>query len=143
MVTSDKGRALTKGFEGYKLKAYRDGAGVWTVGVGHTGPGIVAGLVITDEQAESFLTNDLAKAEHAVNAHVTAPMTQNMFDALVDFTFNLGTGALAGSKLLKFLNAGDKMEAADQFQYWDHINGVVSAGLLRRRLAEKDLFLTT
>lgn len=142
MTTSENGRAFTGGVEGLKLKAYRDGGGTWTIGYGHTGPEVVAGLVITDEQAENFLTQDLAKAEHAVNGHVTAPMTQNMFDALVDFAFNLGGGALASSTLLKKLNAGDKMGAANEFAKWDHSAGKEVPGLLRRRLAERDLFLS-
>lgn len=142
MTTSDSGIAFIKSFEGLKLTAYRDSGGVLTIGYGHTG-GLHEAETITEAQAEAFLAQDLIPAENAANAHVKVPMTQNQFDALVDFTFNLGIGAFEGSHLLKFLNAGDKMGAANEFSKWNHINGVVSSGLLRRRLAERDLFLTT
>jgi lysozyme len=95
---------------------------------------------MTQNQADSQLVLDLTRAEHAVNTLVTVPMTQGIFDSLVDFCYNCGIGAFTGSTMLKLLNAGDMSGAAEQFQLWDHASGVVVAGLLRRRLAEKEEF---
>jgi lysozyme len=137
---SDAGLALTKSFEGLNLSAYADQGGVWTIGYGHTGPGIHAGLAITQAEADTFLMSDVAGAVAGVNRMVTGKIGQNQFDALVDFAFNLGCVSLSQSTLLRFLNAGDFASAASQFLLWDHIRGVVIPGLLRRRQAEMDLF---
>ena len=134
------GLTLTKTFEGCVLAAYADQGGVWTIGYGHTGPSVHAGMTITQEQAEIFLESDVAAAVHAVNRLVTAPINQNQFNALVDFAFNLGIAALANSTLLRDINAGNFTSAAPQFLVWDHCRGVVNAGLLRRRQAEQTLF---
>jgi len=143
----DPGLALIKSFEKCVLTAYQDGGGVWTIGWGHTGPEVVAGLVWTQEQADTQLPHDLSHAVQAVNSSLTpwaaAHVTQNEFDALVAFTFNVGVGAEAHSTLLKCIGAGNFGQAADEFLKWDHVNGQVSAGLLRRRQAERDLFLRT
>lgn len=137
------GLALVEQWEGLYLKAYRDIAGVWTIGWGHTG-GVLKGQVITRMQAEQFLTLDLADAAGEVQAR--APQaTDNQFDALTSFTFNEGKGALRTSTLLRKFKAGDIQGAADQFLVWDkaHVDGqlVVVQGLLNRRKAEKALFL--
>ena len=137
---SETGLALTKEFEGLHLTAYADQAGIWTIGYGHSGPGVHAGLTITHDQAEALLAADVARAATAVKRLVTAPLTQNQFDALVDFAFNLGPASLASSTLLSDINAGDLTSAASQFQRWDHIRGTVVPGLLRRRQAEAKLF---
>lgn len=134
------GMALTRSFEGLNLTAYVDQRGVLTIGYGHTGPGIHAGLTITADEAEAFLASDIAGAVAGVNRLVTAPITQNQFDALVDFTFNLGCASLARSTLLRQVNAGDSGAAAKQLLLWDHIHGRVIPGLLRRRQAELELF---
>lgn len=142
MNISQKGLDLTKSFEGCVLTAYKDSGGVWTIGYGHTGPDVHSGLVWTQPQADDALLVDMQKAVEAVNAFVTnTEMNQNQFDALCDFTFNLGTGAFARSTLLRLFNQGKLVAAAAQFPQWDHIAGKESAGLLRRRLAERDLFL--
>jgi lysozyme len=138
----EAGLALTKGFEGLRLEAYADQGGVWTVGYGHTGPGVYAGLAITEDQAETLLISDIAGAVACVNRLVTAKVNQNQFDALVDFTFNLGCASLAQSTLLRTVNAGDFQGAGAQFLRWDHIRGVVVMGLARRRQAEVVLFNT-
>ena len=134
------GMALTRSFEGLSLAAYVDQRGVWTIGYGHTGPGIHAGLTITAEEAEAFLASDIAGAVAGVNRLVTGSITQNQFDALVDFTFNLGCAGLARSTLLRKVNAGDFAAATTEFLLWDHVHGRVVPGLLRRRQAEMDLF---
>ena len=137
---SDAGFALTKQFEGLRLTAYPDQGGVWTIGYGHTGPGVQAGLVITEAQADIFLQGDVARAVTAVNLLVKSAITQGQFDALVDFAFNLGNSTLAHSTLLKQVNAGDFADAAKSFLVWDHIGKTENPGLLRRRTAEAQLF---
>jgi len=132
---SKNGLAITELFEGDVLTAYQDQRGVWTIGYGHTA-GVYPGQTITQDQAVAFLMGDVAAAVACVNKAVTVPLTQSQFDALVDFTFNLGTGNFLGSTLLKDINAGNFPAAVAQFDLWDHCGGVVNAGLLRRRQAE-------
>ncbi len=115
-VTSEKGIEFIKSYEALVLKAYDDSTGVWTIGYGHTA-GVMPGMGIT------------------------VPLTQNMFDALVSFTFNLGAGALKRSTLLKKLNCGDITGAAGQFERFVYAGGKVMRGLVRRRAAEKEIFL--
>jgi lysozyme len=138
---SDAGLTLTKNFEGCRLSAYADQGGVWTIGYGHTGPGVHAGLTITQDQADIFLQSDTAGAVACVNKLVTGPIVQCQFDALVDFAFNLGCACLATSTLLRAVNAGDFVGAANEFLRWDHVGGMVVSGLLRRRQAESEMFL--
>jgi lysozyme len=137
---SKSGLALTEQFEGLRLTAYQDSVGVWTIGYGHTGSDVHPGLTITQMEAEALLLKDVASAARCVNQLVTIPLTQNEFDALVDFVFNLGTSAFAGSSLLRDLNAGNIARAAAEFHKWDHAGGRVLVGLLKRRLGEADLF---
>ena len=135
---------LIKKFEGCKLEAYPDpgtGAEPITIGVGHTG-GVKLGDVITQEQADEYLVNDVAHAANAVNQMVAVSITQGEFDALCSFAFNLGVGNLRSSTLLRKLNSGDKNSAANQFLVWNMANGRVMAGLTHRREAERTLFLT-
>lgn len=141
MQYSATGARLTESFEGCKLVAYQDQVGVWTIGYGHT-RGVAEGMTCTQEQAEAWLMEDAQEAADAVNRLVQVQLTQSEFDALVDFTFNLGAGALEGSTLLRLLNAGDFAGAAEQFERWDHAGGQVVAGLLRRRQAEETEFTT-
>jgi lysozyme len=139
---SDQGLALTEQFEGLQLTAYQDPVGVWTIGYGHTGADVQPGLTITQEQASDLLLQDVAGAVAAVNRLVTVPLTQNQFDALVDFTFNVGQGNLASSTLLRELNAGNTAGAAAQFLVWVYAKGVELPGLVTRRQAEAALFQT-
>lgn len=140
MTPSDNCTQLVATFEGLMLDAYQDGAGVWTIGYGHTA-GVKKGDVTTLRQAIDWLSGDLVTAGAAVNRFASGPLTQNQFDALTSFTFNLGAGTLEHSTLLRLLNAGQTIQAALEFPKWDHVNGKPSAGLLKRRLAERDLFL--
>lgn len=137
---SEEGLALTKGFEGLRLGAYQDVAGIWTVGYGHTGADVRAGLTITEAQAETLLLADLADAIACVNCAVTRAVSQCQFDALVDFCFNAGRGNFRNSTLLRKLNKGDVDGAAAQFALWIHAGGKVLAGLVRRRKAEAAMF---
>ena len=141
-ITGQRGIDLIKQFEGLRLAAYQDMVGVWTIGYGHTGPDVKPGLVITQQQAEQLLINDLAQFERRVNDLVTVQINQNQFDALVSFSYNLGVGALQKSTLLRLLNAGSYQPAADEFPRWNRAGGNVVAGLTRRRYAERQLFLT-
>ena len=136
---STTGLTMTEQLEGLQLTAYQDQVGRWTIGYGHTGPDVHAGLTISPARAQQLLESDLA-AIACVNRAVTANINQNQFDALVDFVFNLGCGSLLSSALLRFVNAGDFASAAQQFLRWDHAGGVAVPGLLLRRKAEMQLF---
>lgn len=140
MKTSQRGIDLIKEFEGCCLTAYADGGGVWTIGYGHTA-GVCQGDVTTEEGAEVFLCDDLVSTETSVSGAVDVPISQNQFDALVSFTYNLGSGNLNSSTLLKLLNSGNPKMAADEFPKWNLINGQPSNGLTRRRESERSLFL--
>ena len=139
---SQKGLEFIAGFEGLLLTAYWDSYGkVWTIGYGHTS-GVYPGQTITKQQALNYLRSDCQFAANAVNKYVKVSINQNQFDALVSFTFNLGAGAFAGSDLLKYLNQGKIQAAANEFPLWCHAGGQVLPGLVRRRNAEKALFLS-
>lgn len=139
---SEDGINLIKDFEGCKLVAYQDQADVWTIGYGCTGSDVVSGLTITQDEAEQRLKDKLEEFENFINEHVTVKITQEMFDALSDFTYNLGDDHFEGSTLLKYINSEKFLEAADQFLLWMHVNGKISSGLKRRRKTERELFLT-
>ncbi|HYH39940.1 MAG TPA: lysozyme [Azospirillum sp.] len=137
---------LVKEFEGLYLKAYRCPAGVPSIGWGHT-RGVTMGQTTTQAQAEKWLAEDLEEAGRAVDRLVTVPISQNARGALASFVFNLGSGALGGSTLLRLLNAERPAEeVAQQFGRWTKatVNGakVDLPGLVKRRAAEAALFLT-
>lgn len=140
MKISQTGIDLIKSFEGCYLKAYKCPAGVWTIGYGHTG-GVKEGQTINHAQAVVMLQTDLTSYEMAVNTNVKVAINQNQFDALVSFAFNCGNNALRTSVLLKLLNQGDYIAAANQFDLWVNGGGKRLSGLVRRRAAEKALFL--
>lgn len=145
MKTSPKGIALIKEFEGLELEAYPDpatGADPITIGYGHTGPEVHLGMTITEAQAEAYLVADLEKFERAVEQAVTVPMTQEQFDACVSLCYNIGPWNFKTSSVVKLLNAGDAQGAADIFPKWNKANKKVMAGLIRRRNAERELFLS-
>ena len=133
-------RALIRQFEDLRLEAYRCPAGVPTIGIGHT-RGVRMGDRCSVQQADVWLTEDMADAVAAVQSVVTAPITQSMFDALVSFTFNLGAKRLYESTLLILLNKGSYKAAAAQFPLWKYSNGEVLQGLVHRRAAEAKLFM--
>ena len=140
MRTSQKGVSLIKAFEGLRLKAYQDSVGVWTIGYGAT-RGVSAAMSITAEQAERMLQNDLGRFEPDLDRLVQVPLSQNQWDALMSFVYNLGAANLGSSTLLKLLNSGDYAGAAEQFPRWNKAGGQVLAGLTKRRAAERQLFL--
>jgi lysozyme len=138
--TSGAGRALIRTAEGCSLTAYLCPAGVWTIGVGHT-RGVKKGDRCTVQQADVWLTEDLADAEAAVAMLAKVPLTQGQFDALVSFVFNLGIKRLAESTLLILLSKGDYAGAAAQLSRWVYSGGKPLPGLIKRRAAEAELFL--
>jgi GH24 family phage-related lysozyme (muramidase) len=135
------GLNLIKDFEGCLLTAYDDGVGILTIGYGHT-QGVSWGQTITQTQAEELLAQDLKYFEQSVANLVKVTLTDNQFAALVSLAFNIGTGAFAHSTLLRLLNQNQYQAAADQFLRWVNGGGKEIAGLVRRRKAERDLFLT-
>jgi len=139
---SAKGLELVKHFEGCQLKAYRCPANVLTIGYGHTGPDVKEGMTITQKQADELLKLDTERFEKSVRSCVEIPLEQTQFDALVSFAFNCGAAALSKSTLLKKLNSGDVIAAAQEFHKWNKGGGKVLAGLVRRRAAESWLFAT-
>lgn len=140
---SEKGLNLIKRFEGLRLKSYKCAANVDTVGYGHTGPEVVPGMTISEEQAERYLKEDLERFEQCVSSFVKLKINQNEYDALVSFSFNVGTNAFVNSTLLKKLNAGNKKsDVASEFLRWVKADGKTIPGLVRRREEEKKVFLT-
>jgi lysozyme len=142
MKTSQRGLDFIAEHEGTVLAAYPDpatGGEPWTIGVGRA-HGVSPGDTCTEAQALQWLAEDVQEAEDAINRLVTVQLTQDMFDALVSFIFNLGAGNFAGSTLLKRINAGDFENASKEFPKWNRAAGRVMAGLTKRRLAESALF---
>jgi lysozyme len=153
MELSENGFKIIKNFEGLRLEAYRDVAGVWTIGYGstryHDGKFVKPGDKLASEtQADALFRNTLGQYESAVNEHVKAPITQNQFDALVSFCYNEGAGALKGSTLLVKLNEKNYAEAASHFLAWDKITDpqtgkkIICDTLVQRRKEESRLFLS-
>ena len=140
MKTSAEGLSLIKKFEGCELYAYQCSAGVWTIGYGHT-KDVEPGMQITKEDAEEMLVEELHEYESYINDFVTAPLSQNQFDALVSWVYNLGPANLKSSTMLKVLNAGEYDEVPAQMKRWNKAGGKVLEGLIRRREAEACLFV--
>lgn len=139
MKPSPDGYDLLKKFEGCRLWAYADPVGIPTIGYGHT-HGVTLGMKCTQEQADQWLEVDASLAEACINVNCNVQLTQNQFDALVSFVYNVGCKAFCDSTLLKLLNHNDTAGAAQEFMKWDHAGGVVLLGLHIRRLAEQFLF---
>lgn len=145
---------LIKKYEGEGFfKWYPDPAHGWkvpTVGYGHTDSAgaplykDTKNKTFTQKEIDDILVNDLARNyEPAVKRLVKVPLNENQYGALVSFTFNLGEGNLGKSTLLRLLNSGDYKGAADQFLVWNKAGGKVLNGLVKRRKAERDLFLSS
>lgn len=142
MQTSSMMRSLIESWEGCRLEPYQDVVGVWTIGYGCTGPDVYEGMdPISQEQADQLLAADLVKFEGYVT-ELCPECSQQQFDALVSFTYNLGQGSLSGSTLRRLHNAGDYTGAAGEFAKWNHAGGQVLAGLTRRRAGEANVYAT-
>jgi GH24 family phage-related lysozyme (muramidase) len=136
MKISQQGVNKLEQREGKRNKAYKDTKGIWTIGVGHTGPNVYEGLAWTDQQIEDALRDDLAWAEQTVNESVKVILTQNQYDALVSFVFNIGATAFKKSTLLKLLNQGLYDMAAEAFLMWNKPPEIIG-----RRNSEREQFL--
>ena len=140
------GLSLVKEFEGFEPSWYKDPVGIRTIGYGHTDaagdPKYAAtkSLVLSEAKATEILRNDLQKYADAVSKAVTVPLNDNQFDALVSWCYNVGPGAMAGSTLVRKLNAGDYAAVPFELSKWNKAGGKVLPGLTRRRAAEGSLF---
>lgn len=150
MKINQKGINLIKKFEGCELESYQCPAGKWTIGYGHTGPDVKAGQAITEHQAEAILRYDLDRFEEDVEKLTKGrAITENQFSALVSFAFNVGSDidadtkaeGLGDSTLLRLFLNGATQAAADEFRKWIYGGGKVQPGLIKRREAERQLFL--
>ncbi|WP_348922112.1 lysozyme [Enterococcus rotai] len=140
MTISQKGILLIKKFEGLRLTAYQDSAGIWTIGYGHT-KDVYAGMSITEAKAEAFLKEDMLTHASGISKYVTVQLNQNQFDALASFHFNLGPNILYNSTLLSYLNSKQWQAAATEMNRYVYSNGQKLQGLVNRRAAETVLFL--
>lgn len=135
-----KGEALIKSFEKLRLAAYKPTPhDVWTIGWGHT-RGVVEGSGCNEAKAQQWFRYDTDDAVQCVNTAVSAPLTQNQFDALVSFAFNIGVHNFIDSTLLMLLNKKDYEGAAEEFCRWNKQAGTVLTGLTARREAERALY---
>lgn len=143
MHISPRGLALIREFEGFSAEPYLCSGGKMTIGYGHVLTADESAMLekITKEHAEALLIQDVAIAEHAVRRLVKTTLAQNQFDALVSFVYNVGAGAFEKSTLLRLVNARDFNAAANQLTRWVYASGKKLNGLMRRRMAEKAMFL--
>ena len=142
MNINQAGIDLIKHYEGCRLTAYRCPAGILTIGFGHTGPDVRSGQVITEEQAEALLRQDLGKFEEGVSHSLgDAITTESQFSAMVCLAFNIGLGAFKSSSVLRYHRDNKPNSAAQSFLMWNKGGGIVLAGLTRRRNAERELYL--
>ncbi|MDO6408672.1 lysozyme [Pantoea phytobeneficialis] len=130
--TSVEGLKLIADYEGCRLKPYQCSAGVWTDGIGNTS-GVVPGRSITERQAAgNFITNVL-RTEAALSRCIFTQLPQKVYDAVVSFAFNVGTGNACGSTLVQLLNKGRWSDACYQLKRWVYVKGVFNTGLDNRR----------
>ena len=143
MTPSSKCSALVEKSEGNVLKAYPDpatGGAPWTIGHGHTGPEVHPGMRITQQEADAYLEQDLCRVGQQISKVVHVELSQDEFDALVCFVYNIGIGNFMNSTMLRLLNMGKFDEASNEFEKWTKGAGKVMPGLVARRHNEKDLF---
>lgn len=133
-----KAEDLIRGFEGCRLTAYQDIADVWTIGWGHTGKEVHAGLVWTQEQADEALAHDILGTVALLEIY-SPGLSAGPLEAMTDFVFNMGIGNYRTSTLCKLVNATNWIAVKLELLKWDHVHGAVIAGLLRRRQAEAAL----
>jgi len=149
MTTGPKGIRLIKFYEGFEPHLYNDAGGNATIGYGHlVHHGPIDGTEsaefkagISEARACQLIQADLFDVERAIDGLVIAAISQDQYDALASFLFNVGTGNFWKSTLLAMLNATDYEDAANEFEKWDKCDGEHLTGLHNRRLAERDLFL--
>lgn len=140
MKISEKGIEFIIKEEGEVLHAYKCPSGVWTIGIGHTG-GVTPDMKITKKQSRELLKSDLRRFENIVNKVITRPLLQHEFDALISFSFNVGTQAFKNSTLVKKINTNAPYsEIRYEFLRWNKAKGKVLEGLTSRRKREAKLF---
>lgn len=135
--------ALIRKWEGCRLTAYPDpgtGRDPWTIGWGSTGPGIRKGVTWTQAQADERLSADVEKFMGGVRKLIKRPASDTELGAMTSLAYNIGLGAFERSTLLRFFNAGDKAQAAKQFDVWRRAAGRVMQGLVNRRADERKVF---
>ncbi|MEA1834036.1 lysozyme [Methylobacterium durans] len=141
MMLTQTGRAVLIAREGRRLSAYRDSAGIWTIGVGHTSaagpPRVTPGLTLTEEACDALFARDVARFEDAVRGAVPPDLPDHAFDALVSLCFNIGTDAFRRSTVVRRLRAGDRAGAGAAILLWNR-----PPELIPRRQAEADQFRT-
>ncbi|MGP6445929.1 lysozyme [Rahnella aceris] len=140
LQVSEEGLRLITDFEGCQLQPYQCNAGVWTSGIGHTAS-VKPAQEVTEHQAAENLLGDIQQTERAVKKCMPVIMPQPVFDAVVSFSFNVGTGAACKSTLAFFINQQQWQQACDQLPRWVFVNGERNRGLERRRNAERTLCL--
>lgn len=141
MKTSQQGIDFIKRHEALRLHAYKDAVGVWTIGYGHTSTA-KQGMIITEEEAEKLLKQDLRVAEDEITRHLL-PLKQHQFDSLTSLVFNIGIGAFRKSTLLKRLKIDvNHPDISNQFNRWVYGGGKILPGLVRRRREEANLYIT-
>jgi len=141
MKTSNEGIEFIKRHESLRLHAYKDAVGVWTIGYGHTSTA-KPGMVITEEEAEKLLIQNLKAVEDEINRYLL-PLKQHQFDSLASFVFNVGVGAFRKSTLLKLLKMDvNHPDIINQFNRWVYGGGKILPGLVRRRKDEANLYMT-
>jgi lysozyme len=134
-------RELIEFYEGFRSLAYKCPAGTCTIGYGHTGSDVRPGMVISRATAERLLEKDMQHAADAVAGMVRVPLSEQQYGALISWVFNVGTGAASDSTVIFLVNRRKLISAADALMHWNHVDGAVSRGLTKRRVAEKRLFL--
>ena len=145
MRMTEEGLALIRRFEGFRARAYRCPAGVWTIGYGHTaaaGPPVVsAGLTIERSEAEAILVRDVENVVRDVKASLKVTLAASQFSALVSFAYNVGIANFRKSSVLAVANGGDLASVPGRLQLWNQAQHRVLPGLVKRRAAEAELFL--
>ena len=148
MIVSQNGLIKIQYFEGFVARAYPDANG-FSIGFGTNlnTPELLAkykqpDVTITRDEAALLMMGKIGQIEDAFTKVITVPLTQNQYDALASFTYNMGIGAFEGSTMLKLLNQKNYQAAADEFPKWSFLQGKQSPGLLSRRNQERTIFLT-
>lgn len=138
----EQGLQLIRRFEGFRANPYLCPGGYWTIGYGNVikNPKDFP-YSLTEDEAREFLAADVIKAERAVLRLITVPLTDGQFDALVSFTFNLGSGALQRSTLRRKVNREEHEDVLGELRKWVWAGGKKLGGLVRRREAEAMLYL--
>lgn len=147
MKLNENGLALLRAFEGFRAQSYRDVAGVWTIGYGHTGragpPQVTPHSRMTEPEARALLKEEAELFATSVRAMLTRELSDDQFSALVSFAFNVGQANFRRSSVLKAANAGDDAAVARRLGLWVKAGGKVWPGLVRRRAAEAALYLSS